>query len=102
MASATISRAEQLKELLAGSIDVVRRRLLDVVKPERQAAIKQAMTEISGATDAVEGGRDFEPAQRTVLALHRAGELGEGALLEFRQGFQIRGVDRRAFGDDRA
>ena len=35
-----------LKELLAGSIDVVRRRLYDVVKPARQAAIKQAMVDI--------------------------------------------------------
>ena len=38
--------AEQLKELVAGSIDVIRRRLLDVVKPERQTAIRQAMAEI--------------------------------------------------------
>ncbi len=38
----------QLKDLLAGSIDVVRRRLLEVVKPVRQAAIRQAMSEISG------------------------------------------------------
>ena len=29
--------APQLKELLAGSVDVVRRRLFEVVKPERQA-----------------------------------------------------------------
>ena len=64
-----------MKELLAGSIDVVRRRLLDVVKPERQAAIKQAMSEISGVPAPVEGRRNFEPAQRTILALHTAGEL---------------------------
>ena len=74
---------EQLKDLLSGSIDVVRRRLFEVVKPARQMAIKRAMNEISGAVERVEGVRDFEPAQRTVLALHRDGALGEGALLNF-------------------
>src|SRR5258707_10037214 len=39
--------AEQLKDLLTGSIDVVRRRLFDVVKPARQSAIKRAMSEPS-------------------------------------------------------
>jgi uncharacterized protein (DUF2336 family) len=75
--------AEQLKDLLSGSIDVIRRRLYDVVKPVRQMAIKRAMNEISGTVERVEGVRNFEPAQRTVLALHRDGALGEGALLNF-------------------
>jgi uncharacterized protein (DUF2336 family) len=80
--------AEQLKDLLAGSIDVVRRRLFDVVKPARQTAIKRVMNEISGVIERVEGGRDFEPAQRTVIALHRAGELNESALLGFAKAFK--------------
>jgi uncharacterized protein (DUF2336 family) len=80
--------ANQLKDLLAGSIDVVRRRLFDVVKPARQSAIKQAMTEISGLTELVVSQRDFAPAQRTVLALHRDGALGEGALLNFAKAFK--------------
>jgi uncharacterized protein (DUF2336 family) len=75
--------AELLKELLAGSIDVVRRRLLDVVKPARQVAIRQAMTEISGVPEQAENRRDFVPAQRTILALRRDGYLNEGALLGF-------------------
>ncbi|MGB6395995.1 MAG: DUF2336 domain-containing protein [Bradyrhizobium sp.] len=75
--------ADLLKELLAGSIDVIRRRLFEVVKPARQAVIKQAMTEISGVPEQVESRRDFMPAQRTVLALHRDGYLNEGALLGF-------------------
>jgi uncharacterized protein (DUF2336 family) len=74
---------EQLKDLLSGSIDVVRRRLFEVVKPVRQMAIKRAMNEISGTVERVEGVRNFEPAQRTVLALHRVGALSEGALLNF-------------------
>ena len=75
--------ADLLKELLVGSIDVIRRRLFEVVKPARQAVIKQAMTEISGVPEQVESRRDFMPAQRTVLALHRDGYLNEGALLGF-------------------
>src|SRR6201994_2130088 len=43
--------APQLKDLLAGSIDVVRRRLLDVVKPERQSAIRTMISEISGVPE---------------------------------------------------
>src|SRR5262249_47748582 len=34
----------QLKQLLAGSMDVVRRRLFDVAKPERRNAIKLAIS----------------------------------------------------------
>jgi uncharacterized protein (DUF2336 family) len=76
----------RLKELLAGSLDVVRRRLLDVVKPERQAAIAQAMGEITGAAERLQSRRDFVPAQRTILALHAAGQLNEAALLDFAKG----------------
>jgi uncharacterized protein (DUF2336 family) len=74
---------DQLKELLAGSIDAVRRRLLEMANPERQAAIRQAMTDISGLMTPVEGRRNFEPAQLAVLALHTSGKLNESALLEF-------------------
>ena len=78
---------EHLKRLLAGSIDVVRRRLLDVVKPARQTEIKLAMSELEGAIPPVEG-RDFVSAQRAVLALHRAGQLNEAALLDFAKAFK--------------
>ncbi|WP_245310309.1 DUF2336 domain-containing protein, partial [Bradyrhizobium jicamae] len=77
----------QLKELLSGSIDVIRRRLFQVVKPERQADIKQAMVAITAPTEREER-RDFAPAQRTVLKLHREGMLGEGALLNFARAFK--------------
>jgi uncharacterized protein (DUF2336 family) len=78
----------QLKELLAGSLDVIRRRLFDVVKPARQGAIKQAMSELDGLAELVESRRDFVPAQRAILALHGAGELNEGALLGFAKSFK--------------
>jgi uncharacterized protein (DUF2336 family) len=78
---------EQLKDLLAGSIEVIRRRLLEVVKPERRTAIKQAISEIGGTTEPIES-RDFGRAQRTILALRREGALGEGALLNFAKAFK--------------
>jgi len=73
----------QLKELLEGSIDIIRRRLFEVVKPGRQAAIKLAISELSGEPEIVESRRDFVPAQRAILALHSAGELNEAALFGF-------------------
>jgi uncharacterized protein (DUF2336 family) len=79
---------ERLKELLAGSIDVIRRRLFEVVKPDRQAEIKQAMSEISGGPERIEGRRDFAPAQRKILALHNAGGLNEAAVLGFAKAFK--------------
>jgi len=80
--------AQQLKDLLSGSVDVVRRRLFEVVRPVRQMAIKRAMNEISGVMERVESSRDFAQAQRTVLALHNGGELNESALLGFAKSHQ--------------
>lgn len=74
---------DHLKSLLAGSIDPVRRRLVQVLKPARQAAIKQAVAAMSGLPGAIESRRDFNNAQRTILGLHREGYLNEGALLGF-------------------
>jgi uncharacterized protein (DUF2336 family) len=79
---------ERLKQLLAGSLDVIRRRLFDVVKPDRQAAIKQAMAQISGVPERFESKRDFAPAQRMILALHEAGNLNEAALLGFAKSYR--------------
>ncbi len=79
---------DQLKQLLVGSIDVVRRRLFDVVKPERKNAIKQAISEMTGVPERFENKRDFAPAQRTILALHQAGNLNETALLGFAKNFR--------------
>src|SRR5215475_11570370 len=77
-----------LKQLLAGTIDPVRRRLHDVVKPERQLVIKQAVSEMTGIPERFEKKRDFVPAQRTVLALRESGHLNEGALLGFAKAYR--------------
>jgi uncharacterized protein (DUF2336 family) len=79
---------QKLKQLLAGSLDVVRRRLFDIVQPERQAAIKQAMAEIVIVPERSQNRRDFAPAQRIVLALHEGGNLNEAALFDFAKGFR--------------
>ncbi|MDD1528334.1 hypothetical protein C7U92_11470 [Bradyrhizobium sp. WBOS7] len=74
---------ENLKELLGGTLDVIRRRLSSVVNPARQAEIKRAMAAIEEAALPPGPRRDFSAAQRTVLSLHREGHLGESALLGF-------------------
>ena len=79
---------QMLKQLLAGSLDVIHRRLFDVVKPERQTAIKQAMADITGVSERHESKRDFVPAQRTILELHDAGNLNEAALLSFAKAYR--------------
>ncbi|HEV3499074.1 MAG TPA: DUF2336 domain-containing protein [Bradyrhizobium sp.] len=79
---------QQLKDLLAGSIDIVRRRLFEVVKPDRRTAISRVMSEISAGPELVESRRDFAPAQRKILALHGAGELNEAALLGFAKSYK--------------
>ena len=79
---------DNLKELLSGSIDAVRRRLLEAAKPARQVAIRRAMSDISGLMLPVEGQRNFEPALRAILALHEADNLNESTLLEFAKAHQ--------------
>lgn len=79
---------QRLRDLLEGSADIVRRRLLEVVKPGRQAAITRAISEISGVVEVVESRRDFAPAQRAILALHRAGGLNEAALFGFAKAYK--------------
>ena len=92
---------EHLKQLLDGTLDVIRRRLSSVVNPVRQVEIKRAMAAIEEATLPPGPRRDFSGAQRTVLTLHREGHLGESALLGFAKALQIRGGDRLALGDVR-
>jgi hypothetical protein len=76
-----------LKELLACSPDVVRRRLLDAAKPPAKSAISSALGELSGATTTNPARqRDFAPAQRAIVKLHNAGGLNEAATLGFAKG----------------
>jgi uncharacterized protein (DUF2336 family) len=76
-----------LKELLVGSVDVVRRRLFDMAEPGRQAAVARAMSDLSGKEQPLKQ-RDFAPAQHKILSLYRAGDLDESALLGFAKAFR--------------
>lgn len=73
-----------LRDLLEGSVDLVRRRLFELASPLRKASIAKTMVAISGGAP-VEGPskRDFVQAQRDVVELHRAGKLNKEALLDF-------------------
>ncbi|MCK1508320.1 MULTISPECIES: DUF2336 domain-containing protein [unclassified Bradyrhizobium] len=79
---------ENLKQLLDGTLDVIRRRLSSVVNPVRQVEITRAMAAIEEATLPPGPRRDFSGAQRTVLALHRGGHLGESALFGFAKAYK--------------
>ncbi|MGJ4951068.1 DUF2336 domain-containing protein [Bradyrhizobium sp. HKCCYLS20291] len=72
-----------LKQLLTGSLDVIKRRLFDVVGSDKQARIRQAMAELADAASATASRRNFVPAQRTILSLYEADALDEAALLGF-------------------
>jgi uncharacterized protein (DUF2336 family) len=78
----------QLKDLLARSVEVVRRRLFDAAQPEQRAAINRLMAEITGTPKHLTVIRDFATAQRAVMKLHQADELNEGALLRFARAHQ--------------
>lgn len=74
---------DHLKRLLDGALDVVKRRLFDVVGPERQAKIRLAVAKPGDAAGRSDGKRNFVPAQRIILALYEANALDEAALLGF-------------------
>ena len=74
---------DQLKELLDGTLDVIRRRLTTVVNPTRQVEIRRAMAAMEEASLPSGPRRDYDAAQRTVLKLQSEGHLSESALLGF-------------------
>lgn len=71
-----------LKELVTGSVDLVRRRLLQSANPERRAEISSVIAEVAGIPDPVGQTRDYRPAQRVILALHKSGDLNQAAIAE--------------------
>jgi uncharacterized protein (DUF2336 family) len=80
--------ADQLKTLLAQSVEVVRRRLFDAAAPELRAVINEALQDISGLPANPSLTRDFASAQRAVHKLQQSAELNEGTLLRFARGHQ--------------
>lgn len=77
-----------LKQLMNGSVDLVRRRLFEAASPARKAAINQALDDIPGAAVLEAPQRDFNQAQRAVLALQRTDRLNEAKLFEFAKDYK--------------
>ena len=71
------------RDLLMRATDVVQRRLLATAKPETQTEIRRVLAKISLELNSNGAARDYTGAQRTVLALHQSGKLGETELAEF-------------------
>jgi len=71
-----------LQQLLIGSADLVRKRLFAAADPARKASIARAMAEIS-SEGPLQPLRDFDPARRQVVELHRSGQLNKETLLGF-------------------
>jgi uncharacterized protein (DUF2336 family) len=71
------------RDLLMRATEVVQRRLLATAKPETQSEIRRVLANISSELNTKITPRDYTVAQRTVLALHQAGKLGENELVDF-------------------
>lgn len=78
----------RLKDLLACSTDLVRRRLFESARPSARIAINRAMRELAGESRQPNVRRDFDAAQRSVVGLHNKGELNEATVLGFAQAHQ--------------
>jgi uncharacterized protein (DUF2336 family) len=75
---------QMFRNLLLRASEVVQQRLLATAQPDAKAEIKRILAEVTqdiGARNAA--ARDFSAAQRTVIAMHRKGELGEAQLVGF-------------------
>jgi uncharacterized protein (DUF2336 family) len=71
------------RELLMRATAVVQERLLASAKPETRTEIQRVLDKVSKEFSTSAPARDYAAAQRTVVALHEAGKLGETELAEF-------------------
>lgn len=69
-----------LKDLITDAVDIVRRRLIAAADPQRKSEISSVIADVAGLPDPVGQMRDYKPAQRVILDLHRAGDLNEAAI----------------------
>jgi uncharacterized protein (DUF2336 family) len=75
--------AHLFRDLLVRATTVVQQRLLAHAKPETQAEIQRVLDKIARELSRSAPTRDYSAAQRIVLALHQAGNLGETELANF-------------------
>jgi uncharacterized protein (DUF2336 family) len=80
--------APLLKDLLAVSVDAVRRQLFESADPASKVSINWALGELSAASSRPATTRDFAPAQRAIVQLHHSGVLNESTLLGFAKAHQ--------------
>jgi uncharacterized protein (DUF2336 family) len=71
------------RDLLTKATAVVHRRLIAAATPEVRAAICEVLAKVSREVGDRVGPRDYRDAQRVVLALDRANQLNEAALMSF-------------------
>jgi uncharacterized protein (DUF2336 family) len=71
------------RELVTRATVIVHKRLLAAANPEMTAEIHRVLEKISKDVGARVGPRDYRPAQRVVLGLHRAGRMNETTLAGF-------------------
>jgi uncharacterized protein (DUF2336 family) len=67
-----------LQKLLSGSVEIVRRRLIATLPQDRRASLAPGSAPAQSAATRY----DFAPAQKAILALHKAGRLNENVVLE--------------------
>lgn len=77
-----------LKQLMNSSVDLVRRRLFEAASPARKAAINQVLDDMPGVEAIETPQRDFNQAQRAILALHRTGRLDEAKVFELAKDYK--------------
>jgi uncharacterized protein (DUF2336 family) len=71
------------RDLLVRTTAMVQQRLLHVAKPETRNEIQRVLEKVSKEFDTSAPARDYADAQREVVALHQAGNLGEPELAAF-------------------
>ena len=78
--------APLLQRLLSESVDLVRRKMFQSANPSRKTTIARTMVEMSAEHGPGPGTqRDYAPAQKAIVDLHRAGGLNQEALARFAQ-----------------
>src|SRR4029077_13640943 len=75
--------AHLFRDLLVRATAVVQQRLLQAAKPETRNEIQRVLEKVSKEFDNSSPARDYAAAQREVVTLHQAGNLGEPELAAF-------------------
>src|SRR5262249_33863487 len=75
--------AHLFRDLLVRATAVVQQRLLQAAKPETRNEIQRVLEKVSKEYENAAPARDYTAAQRTVMAMRQAGQLGETELAEF-------------------